>query len=110
MIHSQLACQNMAIQKYTNLVKVPSRFKNYRYTELYQLAHALYPKRGYVQDYEYFDECQDLQYINCKDELMDYCDVYRFMRMRERSGVKTMFNVHPVRLTGTPTKETIVKW
>lgn len=58
-IHSELVCQNDAIQKYTTLVKVPSRFNKFRFEKLYRMAGWLFPARQIIKDYEWFEEYQN---------------------------------------------------
>lgn len=110
MIHSELACQNDAIQEFRHLLKVPKRYTKFRYEKLYRMADSVYPHKNYVKDWEWFEECSDLQWINCKDELIDTADIYKYIRNMERSGVNTMWNIHPVTLAGLATKETKIQW
>jgi len=58
-VKSQLDCQNDAIQKYYNLVRVPGRYQKFRYEKLYRMADRLYPQKNYVKDFEYFEECMN---------------------------------------------------
>jgi len=110
MIHSELACQNDAVQKFRHLLKVKKRIPQLRYDLLYQKCKRDYPEKNYVDDFEYFEECSDLQWLNCKDELIDTADIYKYMRNMERSGVKTMWNTYQLTLEGPVTKETKIEW
>lgn len=57
-IHSELVCQNDAIQKYKTRVRVPKRFKEFRYEKLYSVCCII--TRKYFQfDSEFFEEYQN---------------------------------------------------
>lgn len=58
-IHSELICQNDAKQNYRHLLKVPKRYQKFRYDKLYSMAMSVYPRKNFVSDVEWFEECQN---------------------------------------------------
>ncbi len=57
-IHSELICQNDAIQTITKQVIIPRRFTKFRYEKLYRVAQIIFHKR-FTQDYEFFVRCRN---------------------------------------------------
>jgi len=54
-IHSELICQNDAIQKYRNRVRVPKRYTKFRYEKLYRMAEVITDRR-FTEDKDWFLE------------------------------------------------------
>lgn len=57
-IHSELICQNDAIQTITKQVRVPRRFTKFRFEKLYRVAQIIFRKR-FTQDYDFFVRCRN---------------------------------------------------
>ena len=60
-VKSELECQHKAKLKFTPKINLPVRFKNQRYTKLYnviQIADSR-NRNKYLNDYEYFEECMN---------------------------------------------------
>lgn len=54
-IHSELMCQNDAIQDFVIKLRVAERFTKFRFEKLYRVAEIKFKKR-YTKDYEWVHE------------------------------------------------------
>lgn len=111
-VRSQLNCQNEAIQKYQTLIHVPQRYQKFRYEKLYRMAGRLYPQKNYVKDFEYLNQKdspaieKDLGLSEQENKRL----IYIKERNREKSGIKTMYNIRPINFLCDAKKETFIKW
>lgn len=55
-IHSELICQNDAIQTITKQVRVPKRLTKFRYEKLIRVGRIVMHK-NLIMDYDWFEEC-----------------------------------------------------
>lgn len=54
-IHSELICQNDAIQEITKQVRVPKRFKKFRYEKLIRVGRVVM-RKNLIMDYDWLME------------------------------------------------------
>ena len=54
-IHSELICQNDAIQEITKQVRVPKRYTKFRYEKLIRVGRIIM-RKNLIMDYDWFEE------------------------------------------------------
>ena len=57
-IHSELICQNDAIQEITKLVRVPKRLTKFRYEKLIRVGRIVM-RKDLTMDFDWFVECMN---------------------------------------------------
>ena len=88
---------DLKIKGYAVLVSIKTRACTYGNNESKKYSHIVDEKR--LNFYE-----MDLEEMELKRF------IYIKNRRREKRGIKTMFNVRPVRFNGDTKKETVVSW
>ena len=57
-IHSELSCQNDAIQEITKQVRVPKRLTKFRYEKLIRVGRIVM-RKDLTMDFDWFVECMN---------------------------------------------------
>lgn len=88
---------DLKIKGYAVLVSIKSRACTYGNNESKKYSHIVNEKRLNFCDMD-LEEMELKRFVHIKN------------RRREKRGIKTMFNVRPVRFNGDTKKETVVSW
>lgn len=88
---------DLKIKGYAVLVSIKTRACTYGNNESKKYAHIVNEKRLNFCEMD-LEEMELKRFIHIKN------------RRREKRGIKTMFNTHPVRFNGDTKKETVVSW